>query len=96
MKLNYIQNGLDSLQKGYKNLIEYENLTFSENSDSTNRFFYLKDAILFVHHGIEILIKKILHNYNELLLFSQIDSHLKNAIIEKNKNNLNSVFETKS
>lgn len=95
MKLNYIQNGLDSLQKGYKNLIEYENLTFSENSDNSNRFFYLKDAILFTHHGIEILIKKILHNYNELLLFSQIDSHLKNAIIEKNKNNLNSVFETK-
>ncbi|MGO4710482.1 hypothetical protein AB4Y90_15540, partial [Chryseobacterium sp. 2TAF14] len=95
MKLNYIQNGLDSLQKGYKNLIEYENLTFTENSDNDNRFFYLKDAILFIHHGIEILIKKTLHNHNELLLFSQIDSHLKNAIIEKNKNGFNSVFETK-
>ena len=96
MKLNYIQNGLDSLQKGYKNLIEYENLTFSENIDNNDiRFFYLKDAILFIHHGIEILIKKILHNHNELLLFSQIDSHLKNAIIEKNIKGLNSVFETK-
>lgn len=95
MKLNYIQNGLDSLQKGYKNLIEYENLTFTENSDDDKRFYFLKDAILFIHHGIEILVKKILHNHNELLLFSQIDSHLKNAIIEKNKNSLNSVFETK-
>lgn len=96
MKLNFLDSGLDSLRKGFQSLLDYEKVTFfneKEVSEET-RFYYLKDAILFIQHGIEILIKKIIQNHSEYLLFSQIDNHVKSAFKQKNERKLNSVFET--
>ena len=96
MKLNFLNSGLDSLKKGFQHLIEYEKNTFflkKKNTDEV-RFYHLKDAILFIQHGIEILVKSIIHNHSEYLIFSQIDSNVKAAIRQKNEQNLNSVFES--
>lgn len=96
MELTYLDSGLDSLKKGFKELVEYEKKAFyykSRNPDET-RFLNLKDAILFTQHGIEILIKSIIHDHSEYLIFTQIDKHVKAAIKQKNERNLNSVFES--
>lgn len=96
MKLNFLKSGLDSLKKGFQHLIEYEKNTFykeNKNNDEV-RYYYLKDAILFIQHGIEILIKSIIQKHSEYLIFSQIDSNVKAAIRQKNEQKLNSVFES--
>ena len=96
MKLNFLDSGLDSLKKGFQHLTEYEKATFylKKKSQDEIRFYHLKDAILFIQHGIEILIKNIIHNHSEYLIFSQIDSNVKAALLQKNQQNLNSVFES--
>lgn len=96
MKLNFLDSGLDSLKKGFQNLIEYEKNTFylKKKIADEDRFYQLKDAILFTQHGIEILVKSIIHNHSEYLIFSQIDANVKAAIQQKNQQNLNSVFES--
>ncbi|MCB0742806.1 MAG: hypothetical protein KDC67_02785 [Ignavibacteriae bacterium] len=96
MKLNFLDSGLDSLKKGFKSLVEYEKVTFynKEEVSEEKRFYHLKDAILFIQHGIEILVKKIIQNHSEYLIFSQIDNHVKSALKQKNERKLNSVFET--
>lgn len=95
MKLNFLNSGLDSLKKGFQHLLDYEKKTFFlKNQSDEIRFSHLKDAILYTQHGIEILIKKIIQNHSEYLLFSQIDNNVKSAIKQKNERNLNSVFET--
>ncbi len=96
MKLNFLDSGMDSLKKGFECLLKYEKITFFNDDKISEelRFYHLKDAILFIQHGIEILIKKIIQNHSEYLLFSQIDNHVKNALRQKNERKLNSVFET--
>ncbi|WP_339888504.1 hypothetical protein [uncultured Flavobacterium sp.] len=96
MKLNFLDSGLDSLKKGFQHLIEYEKTTFylKEDNNDVVRFYHLKDAILFIQHGIEILVKSIIQNHSEYLIFSQIDSNVKAAIRQKNEQKLNSVFES--
>lgn len=96
MKLNFLDSGMDSLKKGFESFLNYERITFfnEDNISEEMRFYHLKDAILFIQHGIEILVKKIIQNHSEYLLFSQIDNHVKNALKQKHEQNLNSVFET--
>lgn len=84
---------MDSLHKGYKSLIEYEDLSI-KNEDDYQKSILLKDAILNTHHGIEILMKYILSAHNELLVFSNIDNDVQNAYKEKHQKCLNSIFES--
>jgi hypothetical protein len=93
MNLSFLESGVDSLKKGFENLVLYENIHYLDNDKST-RFFHLKDAILFIQHGIEILLKQILANESEYLLFSQLDENVKKAYKEKNEKGLKSVFES--
>lgn len=96
MKLNFLNSGIDSLKKGFENLYRYESINYSNSSSRAKekRFYFLKDAILFIQHGIEILFKSILNQHSEYLLFSQIDSNVKKALLQKKERNLNSVFES--
>jgi len=96
MKINFLDSGIDSLKKGYKSLYEYEKMTYYNPKIYTERekYFHLKDAILFIQHGIEILFKKIIHQHSEYLLFSQLDHNVKEALKQKNHKNLSSIFET--
>lgn len=96
MKLNFLNSGVDSLRKGFDNLNKYESISFGllNPKIKEKRFYYLKDAILFIQHGIEVLFKSIISQHSEYLIFSQIDSNVKKALIQKKSRNLNSVFET--
>lgn len=71
MQISLIENGLDSLTKGFNYLEGYERLLQEENDQKT-RFLLLKDSILSVQHGIEILFKYILRKHNELFLYKDI------------------------
>lgn len=93
MKLSLIENGIDSLQKGYKFLAAYEKALVSEKGEK-ERSYILKDAIVYIHHGVEILMKHTLSINSEYLLFSTINKDIKQAFLEKNQKNLTSVFET--
>lgn len=93
MKINLIENGLDSLHKGYKALNEYDALSIN-HGDEFQKSILLKSAIINTHHGIEILMKYILSSFNELLIFSNIDNDVQNAYKEKNQKGLNSIFES--
>ena len=92
MQLNLIENGLDSLQKGYIAINEYEKLLI-QNGNRLDKSLLLKSAILQIHHGIEILMKYILLTHSEYLIFSNIDTHVKDAYKEKQQKCLSSVFE---
>lgn len=93
MRLTLIENGLDSLRKGYESLNYYDNLLDS-GGDELQKSFALKSAIIQTHHGIEILMKYILATQSEYLIFSNIDDNVKKAYKEKYQKGLNSVFET--
>ena len=93
MKLTLVENGLDSLKLGYESLNIYDELVDS-GSDNYNKSIALKGAIIHMHHGIEILMKQILSQHSEYLIFSNIDNNIKKAYKEKNQKGLNSVFET--
>lgn len=94
MNINMLENGIDSLHKGFKSLTDYEKTLLDKTIDDKTRFFILKDAITYTHHGIEIMMKHILYLKSEYLIFSNIDKNLKNAYQEKNQKKLNNVFET--
>lgn len=93
MKISLIENGLDSLKKGFEYLKNYEEKFLLEQY-GTDRYFLLKDAILAIHHGIEILFKEVLRRANEFLIFSEINKKLKKACVQKRQQGLYSLFET--
>jgi SpoU rRNA methylase family enzyme len=92
MKISLIDNGLDSLTKGYEFLKRYEELKTSKAGD-TKRFSVLKDAILSIQHGIEILFKYLLKENNEVLLFSEVNSKLKAAYRRRTAGEISELFE---
>ena len=96
MKISFLNNGIDSLQKGFKNLYKYEEEFYSPENSLTDedRFYLLKDCILFVHHGIEALFKHVLYEESSYLIFSDLNRSVKDAFVEKRNNKLDSVFAT--
>ena len=92
MKISLIDNGLDSLRKAYSFLKEYENLR-EANAEDTQRFFKLKDAILSMQHGIEILFKHLLSSENEILLFSEINTKLRTAYAQRRAGDIEHLYE---
>lgn len=95
MKISLIDNGLDSIKKGYSHLKDYESFISSESSDNPIRFSTLKDAILSLQHGIEILFKCVLLNTNEILLFSEINEKIRSAYKQRRAGEITSLFEAK-
>lgn len=93
MHLSLIENGLDSLQNGYNALNKYKDLLSSNGSDF-EKSIALKNAIIQTHHGIEILMKFILSQHSEFLVFSNIDENIKNAYREKHQKGLVSIYQS--
>ncbi|WLG48623.1 hypothetical protein [Pseudomonas sp. FP1742] len=91
MKISLIDNGLDSLKKGYKYLESYERLLGAGATDP-ERFSALKDSTLSIQHGIEILFKYSLRQRNELLLFNDI-TKLKTAFRNRREGLINELYE---
>ncbi|MHC6223909.1 hypothetical protein ACYU03_03845 [Pseudomonas sp. X10] len=91
MKISLIDNGLDSLRKGYVHLEKYEALLNKQASDE-ERFSALKDSVLSIQHGVEILFKFSLKEKNELLLFTDI-SKLKEAYKSRRDGAIQELYE---
>ncbi|ORC44459.1 hypothetical protein B2G74_33170 [Burkholderia sp. A27] len=92
MRISLIDNGLDSLRKAYSFLKEYEDLR-EAGAEEIPRFFKLKDAILSMQHGIEILLKYLLSSQNEILLFSEINQKLRAAYARRRAGDIEHLYE---
>jgi hypothetical protein len=62
-KINLKENGLHSLWRGIESYQEYTR---------TQGRWRLKEAIIFIHHGIELLMKEMLVQHSEYLIFDDI------------------------
>ncbi|MNJ26253.1 hypothetical protein D3C77_207240 [compost metagenome] len=91
MKISLIDNGLDSLRKGYTHLEKYEQLLNNSAGDA-ERFSALKDSVLSIQHGVEILFKHSLKEKNEILLFTDI-SKLKEAYKSRREGTIQELYE---
>lgn len=94
VKLNLAENGIDSLRKGFEAFNEYERWRYVSASSAHVQAVALKDSIIFVHHGIEILLKAVLLASNELLVIDEVDNTAKQALAEKRTRNRGSIFDT--
>lgn len=69
MKLDLLENGIDSLKFGIEFYNKYLQLDDKYNSSNPG---YLKLTINSIHHTIEILSKHLLVNVNELLIYNDV------------------------
>ncbi|MGR5412847.1 DEAD/DEAH box helicase family protein [Vibrio astriarenae] len=68
LNIGLLENGAHSLKRGYEIWKEW---------DTTKEHWYLKESVIWVHHGIELLLKQLLVQSNEFLLFSDVDKAVK-------------------
>ena len=93
MKIGMLENGMDSLERGFQSYLQYK-----KDSDGKNPvlqdYLLLKQAVLNTHHGVEILLKYIVQQKSEFLIIKEIDKNYRKAYIEMQKNAMVSVFNT--
>jgi hypothetical protein len=70
LEFTLLDNGTDSLKKAKQSIEKFESL-HREHS-----YHHLKDAIIFLNHGIEILCKYILSKRSESLIFSDLKVYM--------------------
>jgi len=92
VKISLIENGLDSLEKAYDYLGKYEEAK-ERKATEIERFFMLKDVTLAVQHGVEILFKCVLRDTNEILLYSDVNSKLRQAYKQRREGEINELYE---
>lgn len=94
MIIDMLNNGMDSLKRGFSSYLKYEEIVKEKETPTLEDYFVLKQAVLSTHHGVEILLKCILNKKSEFLIVDEIDSNYKEAYKEKNQNGYQSVFQT--
>ena len=67
-RITLLQNGIHSLERGFESVDRY----LREEDE-----FLLKEAILFIHHGIELLLKQLLAKESRFLIFSDLRNVVK-------------------
>ncbi len=92
MKIDLLENGMDSLGMGFASFLEFEKNTV-EKSPQKADYLDLKHAILFTHHGVEILLKFILRQVNELFIISKIDNAYLEAYQKQKKDPSCNIFD---
>lgn len=65
-RITLLENGIHSLERGFESVDKY----LRKEEDE----FLLKEAILFIHHGIELLLKQLLVQESRFLIFSDLGS----------------------
>lgn len=70
MEFTLLDNGTDSLKKAKLSIENFEGLLRSQS------YHRLKDAIIYLNHGIEILLKYILSSKNESLIFTDVKVYM--------------------
>lgn len=84
-KISLLDNGVHSFNKGLDEFISYE-------KDAQKDDFKLKEAIMFFHHGVELLLKQVLiEQRGEYLIFDNIGSETVKKIISAKQKGI-SVF----
>ena len=96
MHITMLDNGIDSIQKGFNNYLEYTESIKEKTIPDPEDYYTLKQAILSTHHGVEILLKYILYCKSEFLIIDEFKNDYKKAYKEKTEDNLASVFQTKN
>lgn len=94
MIIDMLNNGMDSLKRGFSSYLKYEEIIKEKETLTLEDYFVLKQAVLSTHQGVEILLKCILNKKSEFLIVDEIDSNYKEAYKEKNQNGYQSVFQT--
>ena len=79
------ENGLHSLQKGIKSYQEFHR---------TYDYWLLKESVMFLNHGIELLMKQILVQKNENLIFTDLNAFAKHKLGQKHKGSTHTVTFT--
>ncbi|MGB3262308.1 hypothetical protein [Paenisporosarcina sp.] len=69
MKFTLIDNGADSLKSAYENIEKLDELL----EGGQHR---IKDAVIFLNHGVEILLKLILKKHSPSLMFEKIPFYM--------------------
>lgn len=70
MEFTLLDNGVDSLKKAKLSIDKFEEVHIDFG------ITYLKDSIIFLNHGVEILLKYILSKRNESLIFTDIKLYI--------------------
>ena len=70
MEFTLLDNGADSLKKAKQSIEQFESL------QRKHSYHHLKDAIIFLNHGVEILLKHILSKRNESLIFTDLKIYM--------------------
>ncbi|WP_071396593.1 hypothetical protein [Bacillus tuaregi] len=70
MKLNLLENGIDSLKFGIEFYDKY--LRINDKYDTYTNPGYLKMAVICFHNCLELFSKKLLSNENELLIYKEL------------------------
>jgi len=70
MKYSLLDNGVDSLKGAHQSLQNFEEV-------HEEGLHYLKDAVIFLNHGIEILFKLILKKHSPALMFTDLKAYQK-------------------
>jgi len=79
LKISLLDNGIHSFNRGLDKLLQYRD----ENKKDD---FKLKEAIMFLHHGIELLLKEVLlRNGGEYLIFEDIKPETVKKILKAKK-----------
>jgi len=85
-QIEMLDNGIDSFKKAIKALDK-----FGENEISKSAKYALKDAIIYLHHALEVLFKCMVEFKMEALLYDDIDAffsiRLEQKIGRKSKSN---------
>ncbi|MEB2301650.1 hypothetical protein LAV72_18765 [Lysinibacillus xylanilyticus] len=87
MKFTLLDNGADSLKSAYENLELLKDV--AEGGEHR-----LKDAVIFLNHGVELLLKYILKQRSSALMFEKIELYLKaKQDLKKSSGNQKTVFD---
>ena len=54
-RISMLDNGMDSLKKGFENYLNYVEIIKNKTDISQEDYLILKQAVSSIHHGIEIL-----------------------------------------
>jgi hypothetical protein len=86
LKYTLLDNGADSLKSAFENIEAFDEVV-------EGGYHRLKDAVIFLNHGVEILLKLILKNHSPSLMFENIDAYLKAKEGLKKNPKAKNVFE---
>lgn len=79
LKIGLLDNGSHSLKRGFEMWTEW---------DQSKNAWLLKEAVIWVHHGIELVLKQLLVQKNEFLVFQDVNKAVERLGILRKKSEM--------